>query len=63
MYIGDPADAGCKQLENVVSDCPIHNTKQFYVMDAPQKIATLRGLFRRHQEHLGFVLIVLKNNL
>jgi len=53
-YIGNPADSGCQQLENVVSDCPIHNKKQFYVMDAPQKIATLRGLFRMASGTSGF---------
>ncbi|MDL2312687.1 VWA domain-containing protein [Bacteroidales bacterium OttesenSCG-928-B11] len=53
-YIGNPTDSGCKQLEHIVSNCPIHNQKQFYVMDTPQKIATLRGLFRMASGASGF---------
>lgn len=53
-YIGNPDDNGCKQLEEVVGNCPTHNTKQFYVMDEPKKIATLRGLFRMASGTSGF---------
>jgi len=53
-YIGNPADSGCRQLEDVMSDCPIHHKKQFYVMDMPNKIATLRGLFRMASGTSGF---------
>jgi len=53
-YIGNPSDNGCKQLEKIISDCPIHNKKQFYVMDAPDKIAALRGLFRMASGTSGF---------
>ncbi len=53
-YIGNPDDEGCKQLEEITSNCPIHNKKQFYVMDDPKKIATLRGLFRMASGTSGF---------
>jgi len=53
-YIGNPSDNGCEQLEKIISDCPIHHQKQFYVMDAPDKIATLRGLFRMASGTSGF---------
>jgi hypothetical protein len=53
-YIGNPDDAGCKQLQQVLGACPQHNQKQFYVMDEPKKIATLRGLFRMASGTSGF---------
>ena len=53
-YIGNPDDAGCKQLEEITGSCPIHNQKQFYTMDDPKKIATLRGLFRMASGTSGF---------
>lgn len=53
-YIGNPEDNGCKQLEEIVGTCPSHNQKQFYVMDDPKKIATLRGLFRMASGTSGF---------
>ena len=53
-YIGNPADSGCQQLEQILSGCPIHQQKQFYVMDMPDKIATLRGLFRMASGTSGF---------
>ena len=53
-YIGDPSDSGCKQLGKIISNCPVHNHKQFYVMNAPNKIATLRGLFRMASGTSGF---------
>lgn len=53
-YIGNPDDVGCKQLQDIVGTCPSHNQKQFYVMDEPKKIATLRGLFRMASGTSGF---------
>lgn len=53
-YIGSETDSGCLALKDVVSSCPIHNTKQFYVLDAPNKASTLRGLFRMASGTSGF---------
>jgi len=45
---------GCKQLQVVLSQCPIHNKKQFFLIDHPYKIFTLRGLFRMASGNSGF---------
>lgn len=53
-FIGDAQDSGCEELRTVLSDCPLHNSKQFFVLDTPQKMAALRGLFRMASGTSGF---------
>ena len=53
-YIGQSGEKGCNDLKSVIGKCPIHGTEQFFVLDNPQKIATLRGLFRMASGTSGF---------
>jgi hypothetical protein len=53
-YIGLMGEKGCNDLRRVIGKCPVHSSEQFFVMDSPQKIATLRGLFRMASGTSGF---------
>lgn len=53
-FIGSESDNGCSALKDILSTCPVHNVKQFYVLDSPTKAATLRGLFRMASGTSGF---------
>ena len=53
-YIGQIGDRGCADLRSITSRCIIHGTEQFFVLDSPQKITTLRGLFRMASGTSGF---------
>lgn len=53
-FIGDRSEAGCKNLQNIVSKCPVHQNDQFFVIDNPQSQATLRKLFRMASDASGF---------
>jgi len=53
-YVGQESDNGSKELKSIIGNCPIHGTPQFFVLDNPQKIATLRGLFRMASGTSGF---------
>ena len=53
-YIGEASDQGCSDLSKILSDCPIHGQRQFFVLDKPQKLATLKGLFRMASGASGF---------
>jgi hypothetical protein len=54
VYIGLLGEKGCTDLQKIVSKCPVHSADQFFVLDSPQKIATLRGLFRMASGTSGF---------
>jgi len=54
VYIGDPSDAGSKQLQQIVSKCPIHGKDQFFAVDTPEGMSTLRGIFRMASGTSGF---------
>lgn len=56
IYIGDPSDSGAKQLRQVVSKCPIHGQDQFFTIDKPEEMATLRGIFRMASGTSGFCM-------
>lgn len=53
-YIGQQGEPGCNELKSVLGKCPVHNSDQFFVLDAPQKIAALKGLFRMASGTSGF---------
>ncbi|MEM8524222.1 MAG: vWA domain-containing protein [Bacteroidota bacterium] len=53
-FIGQTHEKGCNELRQVVGNCPIHGSEQFFVLDKPEKIATLRGLFRMASGTTGF---------
>jgi hypothetical protein len=53
-YVGQESEKGCRDLKSVIGNCIIHGTPQFFVLDNPQKIATLRGLFRMASGTSGF---------
>jgi len=54
VYIGNPNDKGAQDLRNIISRCPIHGTEQFFSINAPNQMATLKGLFRSASGASGF---------
>jgi len=53
-YVGSPTDKGCKDLQAIIGNCPIHGEQQFTLLDHPTKIASLRGFFRMASGASGF---------
>jgi hypothetical protein len=53
-YFGLDSDKGCKDLKNLVSNCPIHNIPQFFLFDDPARIGDLKYLFRMASGASGF---------
>jgi hypothetical protein len=53
-YFGLESDKGCKDLRNLVSNCPIHNVPQFFLFDNPGNIGDLKYLFRMASGASGF---------
>ena len=53
-YFGMESDQGCKDLKNLVSNCPIHNIPQFFLFDDPAHIGDLKYLFRMASGASGF---------
>lgn len=53
-FIGDQDERGCTDLRSIISKCPIHQQDQFFVIDNPQRQATLRRLFRMASDASGF---------
>jgi len=53
-YVGQESEKGSRDLKSIIGSCPIHGVQQFFALDNPQKIATLRGLFRMASGTSGF---------
>ena len=53
-YFGKSTDDGCKELQSLLSRCPIHDELQFFLFDDPSKIGNLRYLFRMASGASGF---------
>ncbi|WCF98077.1 vWA domain-containing protein [Porphyromonas gingivalis] len=53
-YFGPDSDEGSEELERILSYCPEHNEKNFFLFDKPDKIGTLRNLFRMASGASGF---------
>lgn len=53
-FIGSEKSKGCKDLERILSDCPEHDTKQFFLIDKPEDTVELAGIFRMASGNSGF---------
>jgi len=53
-FFGQANDEGCNELQTLLSPCPIHNRKQFFLFDDPANIGTLKYLFRMASGASGF---------
>ncbi len=53
-FFGNDDDDGCKELQGLLSRCPIHDEKQFFLFDKPAKIGNLKYLFRMASGASGF---------
>lgn len=53
-YIGKSSESGCGALQEVLSDCPQHGQRQFFIVDGAEKSKGLRGLFRMASGTSGF---------
>jgi tetratricopeptide (TPR) repeat protein len=45
---------GCKELKGILSDCPEHEQKNFFLFDTPNKMGTLKNLFKMASGASGF---------
>lgn len=61
-YVGDKTDKGCQDLKEVMGLCPVHQQKQFTLLDEPNKIASLKGFFRMASGTSGFCQQCLNND-
>ncbi|HZI54757.1 MAG TPA: hypothetical protein VFD56_13670, partial [Chitinophagaceae bacterium] len=53
-YFGKESDEGCNELQSLLSNCPIHNSPQFFLFDKPANIGNLKYLFRMASGASGF---------
>ena len=53
-FFGQESDKGCKELQNILNRCPIHDELQFFLFDNPAKIGNLKYLFRMASGASGF---------
>ena len=53
-YFGSGEEEGCKALRDVLSSCPKHGVEQFFLINDPRRIQTLRRLFRMASGTSGF---------
>lgn len=53
-FFGLGEEPGCQALKAIVSKCPIHGVDQFFLINDPNRIQTLRRLFRMASGASGF---------
>jgi hypothetical protein len=53
-FFGEEEDEGCKELQGLLSRCPIHDELQFFLFDKPARIGNLKYLFRMASGASGF---------
>lgn len=62
-FFGQESDNGCDGLKSLLSDCPIHSEKQFFLFDKPNQIGYLKYLFRMASGASGFCPYCLKKQI
>lgn len=62
-FIGNEKARGKKMLEDVIGMCPMHNEKQFFLIDKPDKMKTFKDLFKMASGPSGFCPSCLGNNV
>lgn len=58
-FFGEGQEEGCTALKSIVSKCPIHGVDQFFLINDPNRIQTLRKLFRMASGASGFCPVCL----
>jgi hypothetical protein len=58
-FFGRGEEPGCLPLKNITSKCPIHDVDQFFLINEPNRIQTLRKLFRMASGASGFCPVCL----
>lgn len=53
-FIGTSQDAGCNELKEILSDCPEHDHKQFFLIESSSDAVELSGVFRMASGNSGF---------
>ncbi|RDC62687.1 VWA domain-containing protein [Adhaeribacter pallidiroseus] len=53
-FFGNETDEGCQELQSLLSECPIHDERQFFLFNNPAKINILKYLFRMASGASGF---------
>ena len=53
-YFGQANEDGAAQLSSLVSKCPVHDVRQFFLIDSPTRINSLQSLFRMASGASGF---------
>lgn len=53
-FFGDGKRSGCKVLKSILSMCPEHGHKQFFLINDPSRIQVLKNLFRMASGASGF---------
>lgn len=59
-FIGEEDSPGIRQMQRIANECPRHSpSKGFFLIDSPERIQTLKGLFRMASGASGFCPICL----
>jgi hypothetical protein len=58
-FFGKGGEAGCNELKSIVSKCPIHEVDQFFLINDPNRIQTMKKLFRMASGTSGFCPVCL----
>lgn len=58
-FFGHGEEQGCRELKDILSKCPIHDVDQFFLINDPTRIATMRRLFRMASGASGFCPVCL----
>jgi hypothetical protein len=61
-YFGKGEEKGCQQLKRILSKCPIHQVDQFFLINAQDRIQTLKKLFRMASGASGFCPVCLAHD-
>jgi hypothetical protein len=60
-YFGPGEEKGCRALREIVSKCPKHDFEQFFLINDPGRIQTLRRIFRMASGASGFCPLCLSD--
>jgi len=53
-YIGASSNDDCEKIKAILSDCPEHDQRQFFLIETPDDVLELAGIFRMASGNSGF---------
>jgi hypothetical protein len=62
-FLGKLKDDGCNELKGLLSECPRHDTTQFFLLDTQEKTRYMKNLFRMASGASGFCPMCLSQQL